>query len=71
MVSGKSSVAISTGRESKAKGALGCGIVLCEYDGDGLLSHIAARIVDGVEILPDTYYTLRGGELVQAEEDEP
>ena len=71
VVSGKSSVAISTGRESKAKGALGCGIVLCEYDGDGLLSHIAARIVDGVEILPDTYYTLRGGELVQAEEDEP
>ena len=70
-VSGKSSVAISTGRESKAKGALGCGIVLCEYDGDGLLSHIAARIVDGVEILPDTYYTLRGGKLVQAEEDAP
>ena len=70
-VSGKSSVAISTGRESKAKGALGCGIVLCEYDGDGRLAHIAARIVDGVEILPDTYYTLRGGELVQAEEDEP
>ena len=70
-VSGKSSVAISTGRESKAKGALGCGIVLCEYDGDGRLAHIAARIVDGVEILPDTYYTLRGGKLVQAEEDEP
>ena len=71
VVSGKSSVAISTGRESKAKGALGCGIVLCEYDGDGLLAHIAARIVDGVEILPDTYYTLRGGKLVQAEEDAP
>lgn len=70
-VSGKSSVAISTGRESKAKGALGCGIVLCEYDGDGRLAHIAARIVDGVEILPDTYYTLRGGKLVQAEEDAP
>ena len=68
---GYQSAAISTGRESKAKGALGCGIVLCEYDGDGRLAHIAARIVDGVEILPDTYYTLRGGKLVQAEEDEP
>ena len=69
-VSGKNSVAIATGIGGKAKGAFGCAIVLCDYDDDGSLLHIASQIVDGDMIKPDTYYTLKNGVLVVAE-DEP
>ena len=67
-VSGKSSVAIAAGIGGKAKGAVGCAIVLCEYDADGNLSQIVAQIVDGRLIKPDTYYTLKNGVLVVEEE---
>lgn len=66
-VSGKNSVAIATGIGGKAKGAFGCATVLCDYDDDGSLLHIASQIVDGRIIKPDTYYTLKNGVFVVAE----
>lgn len=67
-VKGEGSVAVATGYGSKARGALGCAIVVAERDDDYNLVGICAAIVDGETIKPDTWYTARGGKLVEAEE---
>lgn len=67
-VSGKESIAIATGFNSKAKGALGCWIVLAEWDDNA--EHIIcvkSHKVDGNTIKADTFYTLKNGEFVKAE----
>ena len=68
IVEGKESVAVVTGRCSKAKGALGCWLVLTErgeWNGKTYpIVEVRAVKVDGVAILPDTFYTLKGGEVV-------
>ena len=70
-VSGKDSVAIATGYDSKARGALGCAIVVAErgdWNGETYpLIGINAAIVDGVKIKADTWYTVRNGEFVEVE----
>ncbi|MEA5003819.1 MAG: hypothetical protein VB081_10005 [Christensenella sp.] len=69
-VEGKDSVAIATGYESKAKGALGCAIVVVERDewnGETYpLIAIKSAIVDGETIKADTFYTVINGEFVEA-----
>lgn len=68
-VSGKESIAIATGYQSKAKGALGCWIVLAEWDNNG--EHIIcvkSHKVDGNTIKADTFYTLKNGKFVKAEQ---
>ena len=67
VVSGSSSIAIVTGRNSKAKAALGCWLVLTEWGVDSPID-VQAFKVDGVNILPDTFYTLKGGLPVSVEE---
>ena len=68
-VGGKGSVAIATGFESRVKGALGCAIVCVErgeWDGNTYpLLSVLAGIVDGKELLPDTWYTVKGGKWVE------
>ena len=68
IVEGKESVAVVTGRGSKAKGALGCWLVLTErgeWNGETYpIVEVRAVKVDGVAILPDTFYALKGGEIV-------
>ena len=70
-VSGKDSVAIATGYQCKAKGALGCAIVVAErgeWNGKTYpLLAICAAIVDGEKIKADTWYTAENGELVEKE----
>ena len=64
-VEGKDSVAIVTGVNSKAKGSLGCWIVLTErgkWNGETYpIISVQAFKVDGELIKPDTYYKLIGG----------
>ena len=69
-VSGKQSIAIATGYCSKACGSLGCWIVLAEWndDGDEVVDMRMAR-VDGEHIKPDTWYQLKGGNFIEAEEN--
>ncbi len=71
-VSGKGSVAIVTGFASKAKASIGSAICICErgeYDGKTYpLLAIKAAIIDGVNLKPDTWYTLKNGEFVEVEE---
>ena len=68
-VEGKESVAFAMGTESKAKGTLGCWIVLAEWERDENYQwHIktvkSAKVDDDV-IKPDTWYMLRDGEFVE------
>lgn len=62
-VEGKDSIAIVTGHDSKAKGSLGCWIVLTERDSDWHILNVKAAVVDGVRIKPDTWYQLVDGEF--------
>ena len=72
-VSGKDSVAAAFGYEGRARGALGCAIVVAErggWNGETYpLIGIKAAIVDGETIKPDVWYTLQGGEFLEVEED--
>ena len=62
-VSGKDSIAVANGVKSKAKGALGCYIVLTEYDDDNNMICAKMERIDGVKIKENVYYTLRNGEF--------
>ena len=70
-VEGKDSIAIVTGYDSKAKGALGCWIVLTErvgWNGNGYpIKEVKAFLVDGEIIKADTFYKLIDGEAVEVE----
>ena len=72
-VSGKDSVAAVFDYEGRARGALGCAIVVAErgdWNGETYpLIGIKAAIVDGETIKPDVWYSLKGGEFVEVEED--
>ena len=65
-VSGKSSVAAVFGRDSKAKGAIGCWLVLSEWNDDGIKDMQCFK-VDGEIIKADVFYTLRDGKPVEAD----
>lgn len=69
-VSGKESVAAALGIESKAKGVLGCWLVLAEWAKDENYNwhrkDVQCFKVDGVTVKPDTWYKLKNGGLVEA-----
>ena len=72
VVEGKESVAMAIGYNSKAKGSLGCFIVLAEYKKLGCEYHIVdvkSAKVDGEKIKPDTFYKLINGEFVEADKE--
>jgi hypothetical protein len=67
-VEGKESVAIATGYESKVKGALGCWLVLSEWNnrnGEYHIDDVQCVRVDGEKIKADTWYQLIGGEFAE------
>ena len=64
-VSGKDSIAVANGARSKARGALGCYLVLTEYDDDGHMICAKMARVDGSAIRENVYYTLKNGEFVE------
>ena len=70
-VEGKDSIAIVTGYDSKAKGALGCWIVLTErvgWNGNGYpIKEVKAFKVDGEIVKADTFYKLIDGNAVEVE----
>lgn len=70
-VSGKDSIAIVTGKDSKAKGSIGCWIVLTErgdWNGNTYpIKEVKAVKVDGGLIKLDTYYKLDNGEIIPCE----
>ena len=66
---GKSSVAIVTGYNSKAKGVKGSWIVCTERDKSYNILCVKATEIDGEKIKENTFYTLKNGEFVKAEEN--
>ena len=71
-VEGKDSIAIVTGKDSRAKGALGCWIVLTErgeWNGEAYpILDVKAFKVDGVAVEVNTWYKLKDGQLIKAED---
>jgi hypothetical protein len=71
---GKGGVAIAIGYDSKARGAIGSAICVCErgaWDGkDYPLLAIKAAIIDGETLKPDTWYKLVNGQFVETMEDD-
>ncbi len=65
---GKDSIAVVNGARGKACGALGCYLMLTEYDDDGNMLWAKMAKVDGTHIKENVWYTLKNGEFV---EDEP
>ena len=71
-VSGKGSVAAALGIASKAKGVLGCWIVLAEWRRDENFNwhrkDVQCFKVDGETVKPNTWYTLKDGRPVEVDE---
>ena len=67
IVSGKGSVAMAIGYKSKAKGSLGCWIVLAEQNDNYEIIDVQSIKVDGEKIKADTFYTLVNGEFIETE----
>ena len=67
VVSGKKSLAVAFGDESRAKGSLGCWIVITEWR-DNRPFDVKAFKVDGETIKPDIFYTLKDGVPVEYKE---
>ena len=63
---GKDSIAVVNGAFGKACGALGCYLVLTEYDDAGHMICAKMARVDGSAIRENVYYTLKNGEFVEA-----
>ena len=66
-VDGKDSIAVANGHGSKARGALGCYLVLTEYDDNGHMLCAKMARVDGSTVKEDIWYTLKNGEFVESE----
>lgn len=66
----QNSVALACGKNAKAKGVVGSYIVLTEWneESDTLLSAQMVRI-DGDKYKEHTFYTMRDGKIVEAEDD--
>ena len=64
---GKDSIAVANGYKSKARGAMGCYLVLTEYDDDRNFLWAKMAHVDGSAVKENVWYTLQGGEFVEAE----
>lgn len=62
---GADGVATTTNAGGRVMGALGCALFAVERADSGKISSVAAGIVDGVSIKPNTWYTCRGGKLVE------
>ena len=66
---GKASVAMACGIEGRAMGSLGCALFLAERGESNGKTYpiiaVKAVIVDGENVKPGVWYTLRNGELVE------
>ena len=71
-VEGKESIAIATGIKGRAKGALGCYIVLAEWKrderGEWHIIDVKSAKVDDENIKADTFYMLKNGEFEEVRE---
>lgn len=62
---GKNSISVANGVHSKAMGAMGCYLVLTEYDDDDNMLWAKMAKVDGTHIKENVWYTLKNGEFAE------
>lgn len=70
VVEGKESVAAAIGYKSDAKGSLGSFLVLADWketDGERHIADVKSVKVDGEKIKPGVFYTMKDGEIVEAD----
>ena len=67
-VGGAENIAVVTGYGSKAKGAVGCWLVLTERDEKMHILGVQAVCVDGETIKADTFYMLKNGAITEVDE---
>ena len=70
IVEGKESIALAAGIKSKAKGKIGCFIVLAEWKEINYEYHLVdvkSAKVDGENIKEDTFYMLKDGKFVEVD----
>ena len=70
-VTGKESIALVTGLKSKARGSVGCFIVLADWreiNGEFHIVDVKSAKVDGKKIKADTWYMLIDGNFIEVEE---
>ena len=66
---GENGLSVARGKGVKAKGGLGSILVIAEEEQNSCkISSWKAVVVDGVNIKADTWYTLKDGELIEAED---
>ena len=67
-VTGKHSIACGFGIENKAKGSLGCWLVLTEWvhEGEWQIKNLKSVKVDGKKIKADTWYMLKDNKIIEA-----
>ena len=72
-VEGKESIACALGMQAKAKGKIGCWIVLAEWEEVGFcdrkLKQVKAFEIDGEIIKEDIFYVLENGQAIEFKED--
>ena len=67
---GKNGIACVRGNGCKVKGGIGAILVIAEENNyDSNIKEYHAFVVDGKKIKADTYYTLKDGEIVEADND--
>ena len=69
-VTGNESIAICIGIEGKARGSLGCWLVLADWKvvrNDWCINEVKSVRVDGTEIKADVWYRLNGGKFLELE----
>ena len=70
---GERNICVAWGKSSKCKGAIGCFLVLSEWGNfDGKVYPFLGAVmveVDGETIKPNTWYTLKNGEIVECKEE--
>ena len=64
---GEDSIAVANGAHSKARGAMGCYLVLTEYDNNGSMICAKMSQVDGKTIKENVWYILKNGEFVEVQ----
>ena len=69
--SGKNGLSVARGNNVRVKGGLGAVLVIAEEKSDSYdIAEWKAAVVDGEEIKPDTWYTLKDGEFMEVKDDE-
>lgn len=65
---GKNGCGLARGISVKARGSIGAVLVICVEGKGGGIASVQMITIDGETYIPDTWYTLKNGEIVEVQE---